>query len=65
MSAHIWQVFVSGYVLVEANSENAAALVAQRRFNDSPCPELHYEVTDDVTESPRFARHIENGDVLR
>jgi hypothetical protein len=67
MSKRVWQVFVSGYVLAEASSAEEAERMACIRFDaqDVECPNLHYEATDDVTESPRFADKIACGDVLR
>lgn len=67
MSKRVWQVFVSGYTLVEAETAEAAERRAVATFEPGceSFPRFSYEATDDVTESPRFARNIEIGDVIR
>lgn len=60
----IWQVHVSGYLLVEAEFPDDAERAVMLRLDDEEC-RLNYEASDDVTESPRFAGRIAAGDVLR
>ena len=67
MGKRVWQVFVNGYALVEAESADAAERKAVSKFEPG-CEgfaRFSYEATDDVTDSPRFSRNIEVGDVIR